>query len=172
MAATCVGGASVLNAMRFTMPLSNHGRKEGEQMPKFEQELTDAEVVQVIDRALTKVIPTEQQWTKGVMARDLNEKHVDVFSPDACLFCMAGSLYKSALDLKLITARVTYHKMCFLFWHDFIGEESDHCVDADYDIHSMSDYNDDSATSYQDVVRLLRRLRDFYQHKADNAHLN
>lgn len=70
--------------------------------------MTDLEIYQ----RTKEIIKDRDTWTKGVMARDWKNQHVNVLDPDAVKFCLLGAMEKS-LENEFVAHQHTtaYHKL-------------------------------------------------------------
>jgi hypothetical protein len=57
----------------------------------------------ILKRA-NEILSDESKWTQGSMAKDIDHDAINIYDPAACRFCIVGSLYRAAYELKLRTS--------------------------------------------------------------------
>lgn len=86
--------------------------------------MTTEELVAKIG-AIDQILATEQQWTQGCGARDVNGKKVNPMSDDAVQWCLQGAAWK------VTGLQLPYSQICMAFYagmnlpQTFIGEFND-----------------------------------------------
>lgn len=88
------------------------------------------------------ILISKEKWTKGALARTLDDSIIEVHEPNAAKFCLVGAIRKAYVYPD------EYSRICQII-----------CAKWGFaDMHSVLVWNDKTTTTFQDVRELIERL--------------
>lgn len=100
------------------------------------------ETIEIL-RGARELLADPSKWTKGVHARDQQGAIVHCIDPDAISFCMGGAVDRQCCADERYTASPEYQAACGAL------------LDALKVHRNVVDFNDDPATTHQDMLDLF-----------------
>ena len=132
--------------------------------------MTKKEKAIEIIQAARQILSEPESWTKDELAKDSSGYSCDAESNDAECFCLAGALYRSAIDLGYIGSNTDEHdneeeweiineEIVKLFQDNFPKHKqiTDLMTTLNRDFIEYVGYNDLDATEHHHIIQLLDR---------------